>query len=141
MADIIDKPLNKNLIPAGGTPKICHICAVLFGFKVRKIVCLYDNDNAGQTALSNNLRDYGFENITHNFISETNNFEIEDMFSKSDFNKHITESKDSVRNSKTAEKLNKTILAKAFSCKNLSISDFEEETINNFSRIIDIING
>lgn len=140
MAEILNKPLNKNLIPAGGAPKIGNICAVLFGFKIKKIICLYDNDEAGRVALDTNNKHFGFDNIKHSFISDNDNYEIEDLFSINDFSKHIMENPKSMRNSKLVEKSNKTLLAKIFINKDLKASDFDNETIINYSKLIDIIN-
>lgn len=141
MASILGVPLNCNIIPAGGAPKISNICAILFGFKVKNITCVYDNDQAGINALKENEKILGFENIRHVLISEIKNYEVEDLFSTNDFDKHVTKNMKGLKNSKLVEKLNKTLLAKIFSNKELTIQDFEKETIDNFTNIIKRINN
>ena len=140
MSQILKKPLNKGLIPAGGASKIGNICAVLFGFNIKSIVCLYDTDAGGKDALGKNEEILKFDNITHKPISNNDNYAIEDMFSKNDFSKHILTNPKCVRNSKLVEKSNKTALAKNFVDKDLTETDFDNETIANFSNVIDIIN-
>ena len=141
MATIIGKPINSNLIPAGGASKIGNICAVLFGFKVRNITCVYDNDEAGNAAIDQNKSNLDFENVRHIFVSENSNYQIEDMFSIGDFSRHICDNPKSIRNSKLVEKMNKTLLAKVFSNKILSLDEFSDETINNFSSLIALMNN
>lgn len=141
MATILNQQLNCNIIPAGGAPKISTICSVLFGFKIKEITCVYDNDEAGIIANKQIIKNLGFDNIRHVFISELKNVQIEDMFSQTDFAKYVCENPKNMRNSKLVEKKNKTLLAKVFTDKQLSKEDFDEETKKNFERLIQSINN
>jgi predicted ATP-dependent endonuclease of OLD family len=132
-----------NLIPSVGASKIPTLASLLIGWDLR-FVAVLDNDTQGKQAGKKLSEMLYVENKNIIYVSNNNNFCIEDIFSNSDFNKYILEDKKNnssdITNSKFLKKqnLDKVLLAKKFFEKindNHSQVSLSTKTVNGFDSI------
>lgn len=129
-----------HLIPCTGCNNIPSIVSILSGWKLNCVVVL-DNDSKGKEVYEILINKSPLKEEKIKFVSNKNNYCIEDLFSKTDFNKYILNKpedyKASKLNSQVIPDTQKIILAKQFFdlvvAKRISLS---KETKENFANLV-----
>ncbi len=134
-----------HLIPCTGANNIPSIVSILFGWKLNSVVIL-DNDSKGKEIYKILINKSPLKKEKIAFVSKKNNYCIEDLFSKADFNKYILEKPINYKtrrlNSQVMPDSQKLILSRKFfnliSNKKLRVS---KETKGNFGELLKNIFG
>lgn len=125
-----------HLIPCTGGNNIPSIVSILFGWQLNSVVIL-DNDSKGKEIYEILVNKSPLKKEKTIFVSNKNNYCIEDLFSKADFNKYILEKPANYQleelNSQIMPDSQKLILSRKFfnliGSKRIQVSN---ETKNNF---------
>ena len=125
-----------HLIPCTGGNNIPSIVSILFGWQLNSVVIL-DNDSKGKEIYEILVNKSPLKKEKIIFVSNKNNYCIEDLFSKADFNKYILEEPANYQleklNSQIMPDSQKLILSRKFfnliGSKRIQVSN---ETKNNF---------
>ena len=144
-----DTKTNKaNFIPCVGAQKIPQLVSLLIGWDLEFLVVL-DRDSQGKK-IARELEKLSIEQDRIIFISEENEFSIEDLFTHDDFNNHVLEETKNedikTPNSKFLKdkKLDKVLLAKKFFEKmnnDRLNSKLSQETISAFRKVFEKIDA
>ncbi len=143
-----DAKINKaNFIPCVGAQKIPQLASLLIGWDLEFLVVL-DSDSQGKKIAKELGEKLLIEQDRIIFISERNEFSIEDLFTHDDFNAYVLEETKNddatTSNSKflKSKKLDKVLLAKKFFEKmrhNRLNGTLSEETIRAFRGVFEKI--
>ena len=144
-----DAKTNKaNFIPCVGAQKIPQLVSLLIGWDLEFLVVL-DRDSQGKK-IAKELEKLSIERDRIIFISEENEFSIEDLFTHDDFNAYVleeTKNEDATTsNSKflKGQKLDKVLLAKKFFEKmndDKLNGKLSQETIRAFRKVFEKIDA
>ena len=137
-----------HFIPGAGADKINLLASLMIGWGFNYCIIL-DNDAKGRRIGNRLLKDFGHTNIKIIFVSHIMNYEIEDLFSRGDFIRHVlTEKTNEVpqkRNSQIIKQKGKNydnvLLSKSFfeKAENTDIS-LSQVTKQNFIKLLQTIN-
>ena len=136
-----------NLIPCVGASKIPQIASLLIGWDLEFLTVL-DNDREGKRIARELSEKLSIDESKIIFVSNRDDFSIEDLFSHDDFNTFVLEdiknSRQDLLNSKflKEKKLDKVLLAKKFFEKierDKSQTSLSQDTIGVFKVIFDKI--
>ena len=136
-----------NIIPGAGADKLNLLVSLMIGWGLNYSVIL-DNDSTGRRVNNELQKSFNSSNIKIEFVSQNNDMEIEDLFSKEDFVKHIINEKlENIPANRTNSKMikqkgnkyDKVLLAKSFYEKSNSRIRISEETKNNFKDLLERI--
>lgn len=81
-------PAEIHLIPGASADKINLLISLMIGWGLNHSVIL-DNDQKGRRVYNELQKDFGPSNIKIQFVSQERDKDIEDLFSKEDFLKHV----------------------------------------------------
>jgi len=143
-----DFPQEVHFIPGAGADKINLLISLMIGWGLNYCVVL-DNDSKGIYVYNQLQKDFRSTNIKIQFISQDKDKEIEDLFSKEDFLKHVLKEKledlpadrsNSQMIKQGANKQDKVLLAKSFyekaTTERLKLTP---ETEGNFKNLLERI--
>lgn len=141
-------PREIHLIPGAGADKINLLISLMIGWGLNYSVVL-GNDPKGRSVYNQLQKDFGSSNIRIEFASQDMDKDIEDLFSKEDFVKHVLNEKpeklppdksNSQIIKQKANKYDKVLLAKLFYEKSTSSTmTLSAETKGNFRDLLDRI--
>jgi len=132
-----------HIIPCTGANNIPSIISILLGWELNFVVVL-DNDPKGKEIYDILTEKLSIKREKIKFISEKENYEIEDLFTKTDFNKYILNKPENYElnrlNPQVIPNHQKVIFSKQFfdlvNKQNIEIS---QETKENFKNLLDNI--
>lgn len=138
-----------HFIPGTGADKLNFLVPLMIGWGLNHCVIL-DNDNKGKSVAKELLKNFEHNNLKVIHISESENQEIEDLFSKEDFAKWILEKEvgelpNDKRNSQIIKQkennYDKVLLSKLFLEKVRSTEvQLNNETKTNFQNLFEKVN-
>lgn len=138
-----------HFIPGAGADKTNLLASLMIGWGFNYCIVL-DNDATGRRIRDRLLKDFGHANIKVILVSENKDNEIEDLFSRGDFLKHVlAEKSNEVPDKKNSQIIkqkgksyDKVLLSKSFFEKavNAEIS-LSQVTKQNFIKLLQAINN